>query len=77
MHDGRFATLEEVIEHYNSGMSPHANLDERLTEDAEIGGPPRQMNLTEDEKVAFVAFMKTLTDTELISAERYSDPFDQ
>jgi cytochrome c peroxidase len=75
MHDGRFATLEEVVEHYNSGMSPHTYLDERLTEDAEIGGPPRQMNLTEDEKIAFVAFLKTFTDTELISAERYSDPF--
>jgi len=75
MHDGRIATLEEVIEHYNSGMQPHANLDERLTADAEIGGPPRQMNLTEEEKAAFVAFLKTLTDEELISAERYSDPF--
>jgi cytochrome c peroxidase len=75
MHDGRFATLEEVIEHYNSGLQPHPNLDERLTADAEIGGPPRQMNLTEGEIAAFVAFLKTFTDTELITAERYSDPF--
>ena len=75
MHDGRFATLEEVIEHYNSGLQAHPNLDERLTADLQVGGPPRQMNLTDAEKAALVAFLKTLTDTELITAERYSDPF--
>jgi len=30
MHDGRFETLEEVVEHYNSGVQPHPNLDWRL-----------------------------------------------
>jgi len=30
MHDGRFRTLEEVIEHYDSGVRPHPNLDFRL-----------------------------------------------
>lgn len=32
MHDGRFNTLEEVIEHYNTGVKKHRNLDYRLTE---------------------------------------------
>lgn len=31
MHDGRFNTLEEVVEHYNSGIKPHPNLDWSLT----------------------------------------------
>lgn len=30
MHDGRFNTLEEVVEHYNSGINNHPNLDHRL-----------------------------------------------
>src|SRR5262249_53291249 len=33
MHDGRLATLEDVIDHYSSGVKPHPNLDPRL------GGP--------------------------------------
>jgi cytochrome c peroxidase len=32
MHDGRFSTLEQVIEHYNTGVKKHRNLDYRLTE---------------------------------------------
>lgn len=31
MHDGRFATLDEVVEHYNSQVKPVSNLDFRLT----------------------------------------------
>ncbi|WP_028522154.1 cytochrome-c peroxidase [Runella limosa] len=30
MHDGRFATLEQVVEHYNSQVKPHANLSPQL-----------------------------------------------
>lgn len=32
MHDGRFKTLRQVIEHYNSGVQNHANLDRALSE---------------------------------------------
>ena len=35
MHDGRFATLEEVIDHYSSGVKPHPNLDRRARRAAE------------------------------------------
>lgn len=76
MHDGRFATLEEVIEFYNSGIQPHINLDDRLTTNGVIGGPPRQMNLTVQERAALVAFLKTLSDPGLLVNERWSDPFD-
>ncbi|MCG8330721.1 MAG: cytochrome-c peroxidase [Chitinophagales bacterium] len=75
MHDGRFETLEEVIEHYNSGVTAHPNLDDRVTTTNKVGGPPRQLNLTSEEKAALVAFLHTLTDEVMITDEKYSDPF--
>ncbi len=75
MHDGRFETLEEVIEHYNTGIQAYDNLDDRLTTTGMVGGPPRQMNLNEEEKAALVAFLHTLTDEVLVVDERWSDPF--
>lgn len=72
MHDGRFSTLEEVVEHYNSGVQDHPNLGDALR------GPdnqPIQLNLTEQEKADLVNFLKTLTDETLIDDEKFSDPF--
>ncbi len=77
MHDGRFSTLEEVVEHYNSGLQPHPNIEDRLTVENQIGGTPYQLNLTEYQKSALVAFLKTLTDHPLIADPRFSDPFVQ
>ncbi len=37
MHDGRFTTLEEVIEHYNSGVQTSQYLDNRLRQEIELG----------------------------------------
>lgn len=74
-HDGRFATLEDVIEFYNSGIQGNPNLDDRLTTTNFVGGPPRQMNLTTEEKAALVAFLKTLSEPALKTKERWSDPF--
>jgi cytochrome c peroxidase len=75
MHDGRFETLEEVVEHYNSGLQAHPFLDDRLTEDNLIGGIPRQMNLSDAQKQGLVDFMKTLTDHEMLNDPKYSNPF--
>lgn len=75
MHDGRFETLEEVVEHYNSGMQPFDNLDGRLTANDMFGGPPKQMNLTEEEKAALVSFLHTFTDEVLTTDVKWSDPF--
>lgn len=72
MHDGRFATLEQVVEHYNSGVQPHPNLDPRLRLP---NGNPIRLNLTAAQKQALVAFMNTLTDTAFLADPRYSDPF--
>lgn len=70
MHDGRFNTLEEVVEHYATGIKPHTALDWRLTDF--VNG---QIEITEADKKALVAFMKTLTDERFVSAPRFSDPF--
>jgi cytochrome c peroxidase len=73
MHDGRFGTLEEVVEHYNSGIQNHPTLSPALTDD---NGNPVQLNLTDSEKPALVAFLKTLTDKSIESEEKWSNPFE-
>jgi cytochrome c peroxidase len=72
MHDGRFATLEQVVEHYNSQVKPHVNLSPQLRGP---NGQPRRLNLTPAQKNALVAFMKTLTDTGIAADAKFSDPF--
>jgi cytochrome c peroxidase len=78
MHDGRFATLEEVVEFYNSGVVNNPNLSPPLRVPTPPGappGPPRRLNLTADQKAALVAFLKTLTDPNLATEPKLSDPF--
>ncbi len=87
MHDGRFETLEEVIEHYSMKIVEHQNLDFRLRNgggnswDSEPGGgtgpfmSPLHFEFTQHEKDALLAFLKTLTDKTLINDEKYSSPF--
>jgi cytochrome c peroxidase len=78
MHDGRFATLEEVVEFYNSGVVNHPNLSPPLRVPTPPGappGPPRRLNLTAEQKAALVAFLKTLTDPATATDPRFSDPF--
>jgi len=73
MHDGRFATLEEVVEHYNSGIQNHPTLSPALQDN---NGNPIRLNFTTAEKSALVAFLKTLTDTSIATEEKWSDPFE-
>jgi cytochrome c peroxidase len=77
MHDGRFNTLEQVVEFYNSGVAAHPNLSPPLRNPPGQGPPgsPRRLNLTVAQKAALVAFMKTLTDPNLATNPKYSDPF--
>jgi len=76
MHDGRFATLEQVVEHYNSGVQASATLDNRLRGGGQGGqGQPRRLNLSNADKAALVAFMETFTDPNLATEEKYSNPF--
>jgi cytochrome c peroxidase len=74
MHDGRFQTLEEVVEFYNSGVVNHPNLSPPLR-NPPPGNGPRRLNLTAAQKSALVAFLKTLTDTSVTTDEKFADPF--
>lgn len=71
MHDGRFNTLEEVVEHYNSGIKAHPNLHNLL----KSGNQPKRLNLSATDKKNLIAFLNTLTDDILLKSERFSDPF--
>ncbi|CAE7254496.1 mauG [Symbiodinium sp. CCMP2456] len=68
MHDGRFSTLQEVVEFYNIGVQDNPALDESLRN-------PLQLGLTEQEVLQLVAFMETLTDETFLTSELFSDPF--
>lgn len=61
MHDGRFATLEEVVGHYNSGGKAHPNKS----------GLIRPLHLTSKEKGELAAFLNSLTDWEFVSDGRF------
>jgi len=71
MHDGRFETLEEVVEHYSSNIQNHPNLDPQLKQ----GGQAKQFDFTAAEKTALIAFLNTFTDQNMLVDERYADPF--
>lgn len=60
MHDGRFETLEQVIDFYNEGTQAPETIDPLI-------GPNRRLNLTEADKQALLAFLNTLTDPEFLS----------
>lgn len=72
MHDGRFATLEEVLDHYSENIKQSPNLDSKLKDSY---GKAVRMNMTDAEKNAIVAFLNTLTDFEMITDPRTSSPF--
>lgn len=73
MHDGRFASLEEVIDHYNEGIQRSPNLDIVLQH--WDSGDAITLGLSNQEKSALVAFLHTLTDDTYMDDERFSDPF--
>jgi cytochrome c peroxidase len=78
MHDGRFATLEQVVEFYDSSVVAHPNLSPPLRVPPGNGaasGTPLRLNLTPTQKAALVAFLKTLTDPNLVTDPKFSDPF--
>jgi cytochrome c peroxidase len=71
MHDGRFATLREVIEHYSTGAVDVAAVDFRMR-DANFSV---HRNFREEDKQALDAFPHTLTDTSFATDPRFSDTF--
>ena len=79
MHDGRFKTLEEVVDFYDSGVHGSVTLDFNMN--VKAGTPQRffqngkrKLNLTAVEKQQMVAFLKTLTDPTVATNPAYAKP---
>ena len=65
MHDGRFQTLEEVIEHYNFGGHNSPTIDP-LMKKVDMG-----LGLNSQNKIDLINFLKTLTDSTFINNENF------
>jgi cytochrome c peroxidase len=72
MHDGRFQSLDEVVEFYNSGVNQHSpNIDPIMTKPFKLYG----LHLSTADKLCLVDFLKTLSDSGFITNPAYSNPF--
>ncbi|MBK6610346.1 MAG: cytochrome-c peroxidase [Sphingobacteriales bacterium] len=72
MHDGRFKTLEEVIEHYDSGIEISPNIDPIIYADF---GTDLKLGLSEQDKKDLLAFLHALTDTAFLNNPAFASPF--
>jgi cytochrome c peroxidase len=70
MHDGRFKTLEEVLDFYSEGVRYSASIDPKM-EFVHQGGA----RLTKDEKRKILAFLLTMSDSVFVSDPEFSNPF--
>ncbi|WP_291130119.1 cytochrome-c peroxidase [Flavobacterium sp. UBA7682] len=68
MHDGRFYTLDAVLNHYATGVISSATLDPLLQNNNSLGIP-----LTESEKTKIIAFLKTLTDIQYLTNPKFAE----
>lgn len=78
MHDGRLKTLEEVMDHYNSGIKISATLSPLILEaDNEKIDPTRAtgLQLSAPEVQAIIAFLHTLTDQKFLDNPSFTNPF--
>lgn len=73
MHDGSLATINDVLSHYNNGIQNNQNLDRSL----QSNGNPQRLNLTDAEREAVIAFLRTLTGNNVYEDERWANPFGQ
>jgi cytochrome c peroxidase len=64
MHDGRFQSLDQVIDHYDSGLHRSPTLDPNLAKHPRGG-----LGLSKEDKAALLAFLKTLTDPQFRDGE--------
>jgi cytochrome c peroxidase len=65
MHDGRFNTLTQVLNHYSTGIQSSSTLDPLLV---------NKIPLTTTEKSELNAFLKTLSDSTILHDPRYTKP---
>ncbi len=71
MHDGRFATIDQVFDHYATGIKNSATLDPLVKQDNGNPGIP----LSAVERQAILVFLQTLTDNVFITNPKFSNPF--
>jgi cytochrome c peroxidase len=73
MHDGRFKTLAEVVDHYSDHILESASLSTFLRgESNEVGG--KSLKLLPIEKKQIIAFLNMLTDSTFIHNPEFADP---
>ncbi len=72
MHDGRFNTLEEVLEHYSRNIKQNKNLDPRLKN---ADGSPVSLQISAEDKKAIIAYLNTFTDYKVVTNPIYASPF--
>lgn len=72
MHDGRFSTLREVVDHYSDNIANTPNLHWTLRD---FSGQAMRMNLSDTDKENLVAFLNALTDQQYVNDPKFSDPF--
>ncbi|MEZ4949713.1 MAG: hypothetical protein R2784_10045 [Saprospiraceae bacterium] len=70
MHDGRFQTLREVLEHYNSGAKYSSTVDILMMNNLEPG-----LGLSEEDLTDLENFLLTLTDEDFLNNPKHSSPF--
>jgi cytochrome c peroxidase len=70
MHDGRFKTLREVVDFYDSGVKNHPNLHPLLKKNGNL-----KMNLTEQEKRNLISFLGILTDHTFLEDKKFANPY--
>ncbi|MCB9745965.1 MAG: cytochrome-c peroxidase [Alphaproteobacteria bacterium] len=70
MHDGRFETLQEVLEHYDSHLAD-SPIDPPLSRD----GAPLRLQLAPEDIEAMIAALELFTDEQFLQDPRYADPF--
>jgi cytochrome c peroxidase len=68
MHDGRFRSLDQVLDHYSQGVIEHENLDPLLIQNGQLGLP-----LSQEDKLKLKAFLHTLSDFTFTSNPLYSE----
>jgi len=68
MHDGRFGSLESVLNFYRNGVQDSPTLDPLLKSENGLG-----IALTDIEEQALIAFLGTLTDEQFINDERFAE----
>ncbi len=73
MHNGGFTNLDQVVSHYNAIPADNPNLDARLRTP---NGNLQNLNLTQQQKNDLVAFLATLSGTNVYTDARWSTPFD-